>query len=250
MRENNQIMNKKYSSLDEILNDGEFGDIFKVKPKNKNVSANDTLINSFNEINNFYAKHNREPSPLQKVPERILAKRLEEIRNNQEKIEILKSFDQHNLLQIEIKPLQSLDDILKDDFISTILFDDSTSHDIFNLKNVPSISTRQESDLISRRKVCKNFDKYEPLFKLCQQDLKLGKRKLIPFEEKNLTENSFFVLNGQLGYLEYFTAPVKRGGNRHDGRTYWKPLQYRLKIYSYKFLVNFLCYFSKISIFN
>jgi amino acid transporter len=29
-----------------------------------------------------------------------------------------------------------------------------------------------------------------------------------------------------------------------------KPLQYRLKIYSYKFLVNFLCYFSKISIFN
>jgi len=28
--------------------------------------------------------------------------------------------------------------------------------------------------------------------------------------------------------------------------TLMKPLQYRLKIYSYKFLVNFLCYFSKI----
>lgn len=214
-------MDKTYQTLDDILNDSEFGDLFDIKPTTSIITADDRLIESFNEINKFIDEHGYEPSNMLDMNERKLAKRLEGIRNDPEKILVLKVHDKHNILQVEEKQLKSLDDILQDDFLADILDVDTTaSLDIFNLKHVKHNSERQESDFIARRKACKNFAKYEPLFKQCQADLKSSKRSLILFDEKNLVASTFFVLNGQLGYLENISAPVKRSGNRHDGRTY------------------------------
>lgn len=213
-------MDKQYLSLDDILLDPNFGEDFKFKATNPIITADDRLIESFNEINKFIDEHGHEPSNMLDMNERKLAKRLEGIRNDPEKILALKAHDKHNLLQVAEKPPKSLDDILQDDFLADILGGDNEAQEIFDLKHVKHSSERQESDFIARRKVCKNFAKYEPLFKQCQADLQSGKRSLISFDEKNLVANTFFVLNGQLGFLEDITAPVKRSGNRHDGRTY------------------------------
>lgn len=214
-------MDRIYHTLDDILDDNDFGDLFNLKPINSTITADDRLIESFNEINKFIDEHGHEPNNMLDMNERKLAKRLESIRSDPEKILVLRVHDKHNLLQLEEKPPESLDDILHDDFLADILGgDDVSSLDIFDLKHVKHSSERQESDFIARRKVCKNFAKYEPLFKQYQADLKSGKRSLISFDEKNLVANTFFVLNGQLGFLEDITAPVKRSGNRHDGRTY------------------------------
>lgn len=213
-------MDKQYLSLDDILADSNFGDDFKVKETNQILTADDRLVESFNEINKFIDDYGHEPSNMLDINERKLAKRLEGIRNDPDKIIALKEYDKHKLLQLVEKPIESLDDILQDEFLANILGNDDTALDIFNLKHVTHSSERQESEFIARRKVCKNFAKYEELFKQCQADLSSGVRKQILFDEKNLVAGTFFVLNGQLGYLESISEPVKRGGNRHDGRTY------------------------------
>jgi hypothetical protein len=73
---------------------------------------------------------------------------------------------------------------------------------------------------VARRKVCKNFAKYEPLFKQCQTELKSGARKLIKFNEQSLAPNTYFIINGVLGYLETVYDLVKDKNSKFDGRIY------------------------------
>lgn len=215
-------MGKQYLSIDDILADTEFGDLFSVKPKQNLQTTDQRLIDSFEEINKFIDTYGYKPTNMLDMNERKLAKRLDGICNNTEKTLLLKPYDKHNLLEIKDTPLESLEDILNDASLSDIFNNsgDDIPLDIFELKHVKHSSERQESDYIARRKACKNFSEYEPLFKSCHQDIKSGKRSLIAFDENNLVANTFFILNGQLGYLNNISDPVKRGGNRHDGRTY------------------------------
>ena len=213
-------MDKQYLSLDEILADSEFGNVFTSKSSNNVATADQRLIDSFEEVNRFIDSNGHQPNNQSDINHRKLITRLASIRHDVEKIIALKPYDRHELLQIIEKPIESIDDILADDFLSSLLNNNDNAVAIFDLKHVQHNSERQESDFIARRKVCKKFHNYEPLFKQCQADLKLGKRTLISFDENNLVAGTYFILNGQLGYLESISAPVKRGGNRHDGRTY------------------------------
>jgi hypothetical protein len=213
-------MDKQYLSLDDILADSDFGDVFNFKPSNPIITADDRLIESFSEINLFIDEYGHEPTNLLDMNERKLSKRLAGIRKEQEKILALKAHDKHNLLQLAEKPIESLDDILQDDFLANILDDDSSALGIFDLKHVKHSYERQESDFIARRKVCKNFAKYEPLFKQCQTELKSGARKLIKFNEQNLVPNTYFVINGVLGYLETVYDLIKDKNSKFDGRIY------------------------------
>lgn len=213
-------MDKQYLSLDDILDDSDFGEVFSIKPTNPVISADDRLIESFNEINKFIDQHGHEPTNMLDMNERKLAKRLENFRDEPEKSIILKPHDKHNLLQIQEKPIESLDDILQDDFLASILGDDSSALGIFDLKHVKHSSERQATDFVARRKVCKNFAKYEPLFKQCQTELKSGARKLIKFNEQSLVPNTYFIINGVLGYLETVYDLVKDKNSKFDGRIY------------------------------
>lgn len=213
-------MDKTYHTLDDILSDSDFGDLFNTKPVTSIITADDRLIESFNEINKFIDEHGHEPSNMLEMNERKLAKRLEGIRNEHDKSLSLISYDKHNLLQIEKNPIESLDDLLQDSFLDDILSADNSALEIFDLKHVKHSSERQTTDFVARRKVCKNFAKYEPLFKQCQAELKSGSRKLIKFNEQKLVPNTYFVVNGVLGYLETVYDLVKDKNSKFDGRIY------------------------------
>ena len=89
-------MSKK-KTLEDIFNDDEFG-ILDSKPKNSNVKSEDErLIESFKEINAFFEKNDREPEATN-VSEFKLLSRLKALRNDANKIEILKAYDTYNLL--------------------------------------------------------------------------------------------------------------------------------------------------------
>lgn len=152
-------------------------------------------------------------------PERKLFSRLQSLRTDSLKCELLQQYDRYALLSQELAPPQSIDDLLQDNFLANLLNEDGDS-DIFTLKHITHSSERQETDFVARRKPCKNFAKYEPLFKQCQQELKTGNRKLIRFNESNLTEKTFFIINGVLGYLETIHDLTKDKNSKLDGRTY------------------------------
>ena len=204
----------KNSVLDDIFNNDPFDILINVKPKSSGAKTTDErLLNSFQEINDFVEKNKREPQPnISNVSEYQLYTRLKGIRENPEKKEQLKDIDTNNLLDFEIKEINSIDDILNDDTFD--LFEDDT--DLFNFKHTPKPDERVSTDFVARRKPMKDFDKYEHLFKDIQKDLASGKRKLVDFKMGNLREGAYYVHNGVLFLLEEIQI-TKKEHYREDG---------------------------------
>ena len=140
------------------------------------------------------------------------------MRENEEKMIALKSNDKFGLLNVNKVEINSIDDILSDDSLD-ILGDDL---DLFNLKHTPKDTERFKSDFIGKRFKCKDFDKYEHLFKEVQEDLALGKRKLVEFKLSDLKQDHYYVHNGMLFLLEKIYEREDKSGvkdTHKDGRT-------------------------------
>ena len=203
------------SKLLEIFSNDPLG-LLEVKAKSSSVQTEDSrLINSFEEINAFIDSNQKEPQRnLSDMQESQLFSRLKGIREDFDKVEQLREYDRHHLLPEPIqKNVSSIDDILNSDAFGLL----NDAEDIFTLKHVPQ--HREATDFIARREPCKEFDKFEPLFKQCHIDLRTGKRKLAKFNEKFLEEGNFFILKGVMVYLDKIMNPNKDKHHKLDGRT-------------------------------
>ncbi len=212
----------KQQALDQIFSNDPYG-LLEIKARQALARTTDErLMASFEEINHFIETHQREPEPNTKnVAEFQLYSRLKSLREDDAKKLSLAEADKFNLLKVEKKEINSLEDIFADDSLGLL---DDGPEDIFNLKHVKKIDERAAADFVARRKPCKDFKKYEPLFKELKFDLATRKRKFIPFKEDNLEAGQFYVANGILLYLESIdietTEKSMPGGKRirKDGR--------------------------------
>lgn len=215
-------MDKK-SVLNDIFSNDPFG-LLDIKPKvSQSRNEEERLISSFEEINSFYEKEQREPLDSSNIQERSLFSRLAGIRKNAAKILALKPYDRFGLLNhIPQKEYNSLDDLLQDDSFG-LLGDDSEG--LFDLKHVNYNEDRASAEFVARRKPCKDFDQFEPILQAVQKDLSLGKRKLVNFNQDNLRVGAFYVHNGILFYLKEINITQKEHYKpdgtrvREDGRT-------------------------------
>lgn len=212
----------KDKKLQEIFENDPLG-LLNIKPSNSPAQNEDgRLVASFMAINDFFEKNNREPEQGGGIQEHQLYSRLKSIRENPVKVEMLLKYDSYGLLNYQQKEINSLDDILNDDVLG-LLGDDSEG--LFDLKHITKQDDRASADFIARRRPCKDFDKYESLFKEVQNDLSTSKRKLIEFKLGNLREGAFYVHNGILFLIEKIEINQKEHYRedgtrvREDGRT-------------------------------
>lgn len=222
--------------LDEIFGDDPFS-LLNVKPKAYSTRTPDErLKSSFDEINQFYTNHKREPLPnTSDITEYQLFSRLKGFREDSEKAEMLKEMDEFGLLEVPessmvadpreafypAKKIESIEDIFSDDQLD-LLGDDLG---LFDFNHTPKEHDRAQADYVAKRRPCKDFQLYEDTFKSVQYDLANGKRKLIPFKQDNLRAGDFYVNNGILlllenvdldeGIQDYSSGPR----SRKDGRT-------------------------------
>ena len=213
-------MKDKESILKEIFENDPFG-LLIVKPKKSAARTSDErLAASFDEINDFIEKNEREPNPdSTNISEYKLYSTLKGLRENEEKMMALEPQDKYGLLNIEKKEINSLDDILGDDSFD-ILGDDAEG--LFIFKHTPKDYERAKADFVGKRFKCKDFDKYEHLFKEVQDDLALGKRKLVDFKLSDLKDGNYYVHNGILFLLEKIYNRENKSDlkdTHKDGRT-------------------------------
>lgn len=219
-------MAKKKLTIDDIFNDDDLG-LLDSKVKASTVKTDEErLMDSFEEINVFIDKNDREPNKSSMSEYGLMAK-LKNFRENEDQKKILKPFDRHNLLGDVEMDKQSIDDILNDDDLG--LLEPDKDLDIFKFKHTPKPEDRAEADFVAQRKPMKekDFGKYEQMFLQVHKEIKEGKRKIEPFTniEKNLHVGNFYLMNGILLYLE--SANLKKdefdldSGNRVriEGRT-------------------------------
>ena len=195
------MMEDKDKILDDIFSNDPFG-LLNVKPKTSNVkTADERLSASFEEINEFISKNDREPQPNpSNISEYQLYSRLKSLREDDNKMLALEPQDKYGLLNVEKKEINSIDDIFNDDLLG--IFDDGEAQSLFEFKHTPREIARAEADFVARRKPCKNFKDYEEMFKSVHEDLKSGKRKIIPFHYELLRVGNYYVHNGLLLYLK------------------------------------------------
>jgi T5orf172 domain-containing protein len=200
--------------LDDIFNNDPLG-LLNFKPKNSNTrTADERLLASFQEINDFVDNSGKEPEAnIGNISEFQLYSRLKNLKEDEIKISFLKEHDTYNLLPVleynqvneeqaeygKPKEINSIDDLLSDDSIDILNGD---SEGLFDFEHTPKDYERANADFVARRKPCRDFDKYESIFIELQKDLANGKRKLIDFKEDNLREGDFYVHNGVLMLLE------------------------------------------------
>lgn len=220
------MSNRKKISLDDIFKDDDFG-LLDSKQATSNVkSEDDRLIDSFEEINAFFDKNEREPNASSMSEYGLLA-RLKNIRQNEQQKISLKPFDRHNLLGEVEMPKTSIEDILNDDEFGLLNTDSDLS--IFKYRHISKEDEREQAEFIAQRKPLKEaeFKQYEAMFQKVHQEIKEGKRKILPFRntEKNLHVGDFYLIDGVMLYLKEAnlekTFWEKSGGReRIEGRTF------------------------------
>ena len=169
-----QIMKDKESILKEIFENDPFG-LLTVKPKKSAVRTSDErLAASFDQINDFIKKMDESQPDPTNISEYKLYSTLKGLGENEEKTIALESQDIHGLLNTDKKEINSLDDILGDDSLNIL-----EMIPIIPLSNIHQRFERAKADFIGKRFKCEDFHKYEQQFKDVQDDLALGKRKLI-----------------------------------------------------------------------
>jgi hypothetical protein len=206
-------------SLDDILNDDEFGLLEAEIQKTEIKTDEDRLIESFEEINDFFEKNNREPKQTS-MSEYALFSRLKEFKNNEDRKAFLKSFDRHNLLgKVEVK-IESLDDILNNDDLG--LLNSGGDNSIFEFKHTPKSGSREKADYVAQRQALPEveFERYDKMFKQVHRELKEGKRKFLEFKnaEDNLVEGNFYLVDGLLCYLKVSKAEKVLRENKSGDR--------------------------------
>lgn len=213
-------MNNRYQSIDEIMNSDLFEDITS-KTKKINKVSYDPEIEKFREIIDFVKENGREPYKVDdNWEERKLASRLIGIRNDDERLDYLKQYDEIGVLEqnkkeTNIPEVNSVDDILMSGS-SELLRDSPGKNSIFDTSSIRKPMTMPE--YIAKRKKIKDFDRYEKLFKACQKDIAEGKRKLLQFRnEQDIHPNNFYVLNGVLLYVES-VGERKKVNNKTNAR--------------------------------
>ena len=215
-------MSDSREELLKLLSEDPYG-LLKNQESSKKKISNFVLLNNFEEIVSFVEENNRLPeNSISGIKEFQLYCRLKAIKSNPEMVKQLKDYDLLGLLsgddvaEITLEDITSVDPhhLLSNDFDSSI----------FDLRNVRS-NPRTSPDFIARRKFCRDFDKYEPLFNTLHEDLEGGSKRLALYHPEDLIPGRFFVLGGILLYLKSVDGEVTlhkyQSGDyrRYDGRT-------------------------------
>lgn len=162
--------------------------------KRQAMTKDERLVASFEEIQEFVRQQGRPPEKeADNVTEMMLSHRLESMSTSEEQRELLAPHDDFGILEPPKAP-ESLEEAVADDSFGLL---ESPEEDIHALRHVPKPSAQPEE--IARRRPCKDFARFEPLFKICQEELRSGVRRLEKFrEEQAIKEGAFYVLRGVL----------------------------------------------------
>ncbi len=204
-------------TLDELLAEDDDMDLLDVKARPKGPGTeDDRIVAAFEDINAFVDKNRYAPGagPTRRpgsVNERTLQMRLKSYLEKPELAASLREHDRHGLLATPAPAAPaSLDELLESG--DELLEDPNES--LFTFRHARAPAARP--DKISERVVCKDFDKFKPLFDKAAAELASGVRRSMKFaKEQEIEAGGFFILNGVMVYVAEVNDPHVRNGKRN-----------------------------------
>lgn len=205
---------------DELL--AELGVEVEVESKGAHTPRQARIIAGFEEIEAFYEKSGRMPlyGEDRDIFEKIYATRLDAIAASQECRDVLAGLDKHSLLDKVAVSVDELSADMDDDALLAELGIEAVKEgDLTNLTHVKSTAEKKAAEEVGSRTLCPDFDKFKPLFVKVKNDLKEGTRKTVRFKESaKINTGEYFILNGQVAYIEQMAEITLDVYGNWDGR--------------------------------
>lgn len=179
------------------------------------------VIAGFEEIQQFFEQHGHIPQHGEDkgIFERLYAVRLDRVRELGEFRTLLAPLDHQGLLSgpeaTKAEPVESMDD----DELLAELGGAPDLAGITELRHVRSRAEIQAAEEIANREKCEDFDRFQPLFKQAESELKSGVRQTRPFgKNASVSTGNFFILGGQLVYVAEMGDIFQTPGGKPDAR--------------------------------
>lgn len=182
--------------LNELGVDLESAPILQRSPKEERIIA------GFEEIERFFKEQGRLPQhgADRDIFERIYAVRLDKLRASEECRALLKILDSHGLLDrtTETNIATETEDLSDEALLDSLGVLPELENELTQLTHVRSPQEIKTAEEIAKRTPCKDFKQFKPLFKQVQQELKLGIRQTLKYQDNAaINQGDFFILNGQ-----------------------------------------------------
>ncbi|KRB18262.1 hypothetical protein ASD99_31010 [Mesorhizobium sp. Root695] len=180
------------------------------------------IIAGFEEIQRFVEQHGRNPQHGEggDIFERIYAVRLDRLRALEDCRVLLEPLDRQGLLVSAASrsqaPIAPDDD---DELLAQLGVTADATDDLTDLRHVRSTVDRRAAEDIANRELCKDFEKFKPLFEQVQKDLETGLRQTTLFAMKaEIQPGHLFIVGGQKAYVAEMGEVFSNAQGRTDAR--------------------------------
>ena len=163
------------------------------------------IIAGLEEIQRFVEKagHVPEHGEEKEIFERLYAVRLEQIRKQQECLDLLRELDSQGLLGDPYEMREPEPEVVDDaELLSQLGVETPHERDITHLKHVKPRAEMRLVEEVASRIPCKDFDKFKSIFSTVQEELANGIRQTQPFKDfAEIREGELFILSWQMVYV-------------------------------------------------
>ena len=132
---------------------------------------------------------------------------------------LVEALDRQGLLQDG--PVATLEpDDLDDDELLETLGGDVGAADVAELKHVRSAADKRAAEEVASSKRCEDFDRFKPLFRNAEQEVKSGLRQsqAITAGNRSIEAGDFFVVGGLTAFIAEVGEPIKTTAGETDSR--------------------------------
>lgn len=181
------------------------------------------IIAGFEDILRFYQANGRAPQHGENrdIFERLYAVRLDQLRKLPEAHALLAEMDSPGLLSGASDTAVNIDELDEDALLAELGVgaESDDQSDVTVLRHVRSSTERKAAEEIADRTVCKDFDKFQPLFEQVERELKAGVRVTRRFGRDTTIENgNYFIVGGQLAYVADIGETIRAPNGENDAR--------------------------------
>lgn len=165
------------------------------------TALEERILAGFEDIERFYEEHQRLPDhgTDHDIFERLYAIRLDRILAQEDCLTLLEPLDKHGIIhQAKARLDATSTEGMSDDELLDALGVESEEPSVTRLKHVKPRSKITPAEEVARRERCRDFEKYEPIFKRVQTEIEEGLRRTVRFGEHAEVElGNLFIVEGQ-----------------------------------------------------
>ncbi|MFB9292494.1 GIY-YIG nuclease family protein [Persicitalea jodogahamensis] len=205
----------------------ELGIEIEAKTSVRYTAREERIIAGFEEIQKFVEEQGRLPEHGEDkdIFERLYAVRLDQIRKQNDCINLLKDMDHQSILDPNYKPeADILDDIDDDELLAQLGVDENEENSITKLKHVIPRAEKKAAEEIANRTLCEDFEQFKPLFDAVKKDIETGFRNTVRFRKDagftktTLKKEQFIIIGGQMAYIAEIGETLKAPNGEDDAR--------------------------------